>query len=212
MPAPRPREVEAVEPDDAAALLAAVPERDRATWATALYAGLRYGELRALRWQAVDLATGTIRVVASWDPKAGPVAPKTRTSQRTVPVPGVLRDLLLEHRIREDPGDEALVFGLERGEPFHAASLYRRADAARRTAGLGGRLRLHQARHTYASYMIAAGVNAKALTVYMGHSSIKVTFDLYGHLFPGSEAEAAGLLDAYLARADTAARRATVSR
>ena len=59
--------------------------------------------------------------------------------------------------------------------------------------------------------MIAAGVNAKALTVYMGHSSIKVTFDLYGHLFPGSEAEAAGLLDAYLARADTAARRAAVA-
>jgi integrase len=54
--------------------------------------------------------------------------------------------------------------------------------------------------------MIAAGVNAKALTAYMGHSSIKVTFDLYGHLFPGNEAEAAGLLDAYLARADTAAR------
>ena len=45
----------------------------------------------------------------------------------------------------------------------------------------------------------------------MGHSSIKVTFDLYGHLFPGSEAEAAGLLDAYLARADTAARRAAVA-
>jgi integrase len=46
--------------------------------------------------------------------------------------------------------------------------------------------------------MIAAGVNAKALAAYMGHSSIKVTFDLYGHLMPGAEAEAAGLLDAFL--------------
>ncbi len=210
LPAPRPREVEAVGPDSAAALIAAVPDPDRAVWATALYAGLRYGELRALRWDAVDLATGTVRIVASWDPKAGPVAPKTRTSQRTVPMPGVLRDLLLEHRIREDPDvDEALVFGID-GEPFHGATLYRRAGRAWRTAGLDGRLRLHQCRHTYASYMIAAGVNAKALTAYMGHSSIKVTFDLYGHLFPGNEAEAAGLLDAYLARADTAARRAAV--
>jgi integrase len=49
--------------------------------------------------------------------------------------------------------------------------------------------------------MIAAGVNAKALAQYMGHSSIKLTFDLYGHLMPGSEREAAQLLDAYLERA-----------
>ena len=54
--------------------------------------------------------------------------------------------------------------------------------------------------------MIAAGVNAKALSVCLGHSSITVTFDLYGHLMPGNEDEAAGLLDGYLARADTAAR------
>ncbi len=46
--------------------------------------------------------------------------------------------------------------------------------------------------------MIAAGVNAKALSTYMGHSSITITLDRYGHLMPGSEAEAAGLLEAYL--------------
>ena len=46
--------------------------------------------------------------------------------------------------------------------------------------------------------MIAAGVNAKALSVYMGHSSVTITFDRYGHLMPGNEAEAAGLLDTYL--------------
>ena len=48
--------------------------------------------------------------------------------------------------------------------------------------------------------MIAAGVNAKALSHYMGHSSITVTLDRYGHLMPGSEREAAGLLEAYLER------------
>jgi integrase len=48
--------------------------------------------------------------------------------------------------------------------------------------------------------MIAAGVNAKALSTYMGHASISITLDRYGHLMPGNEEEAAGLLDAYLAR------------
>jgi integrase len=211
LPAPRPRVVEIVASDVAARLLAALPAEDRPVWGTALYAGLRYGELRALRWGAVDTATGTIQVRQSWDPKAGAILPKTATSRRTVPMPGALRDLLLEHRLRHQEADEdALVFGLS-GRPFHATALYRRADEAWGAAELTERLRLHQARHTYASFMIAAGVNAKALSTYMGHSSIKVTFDLYGHLMPGAENEAAGLLDAYLARADSDARIAVLS-
>jgi integrase len=56
----------------------------------------------------------------------------------------------------------------------------------------------HECRHTFASLMIAAGVNAKALSTYMGHAKISITLDRYGHLMPGSEDEAAGLLDAYL--------------
>jgi integrase len=60
---------------------------------------------------------------------------------------------------------------------------------------------LHECRHTFASLMIAAGVNAKALQTYMGHSSVAVTLDRYGHLMPGTEAEAASLLDAYLTAA-----------
>jgi integrase len=59
--------------------------------------------------------------------------------------------------------------------------------------------------------MIAAGVNAKALSSYLGHASITITLDRYGHLMPGSENEAAGLLDAYLERANTQARLAAVS-
>jgi integrase len=70
---------------------------------------------------------------------------------------------------------------------------------------------LHECCHTFASLMIAAGVNAKALSTYMGHSTISITLDRYGHLMPGNEAEAAGLLDAYLERADTAARLAQVT-
>jgi integrase len=57
---------------------------------------------------------------------------------------------------------------------------------------------LHECRHTFASLMIAARVNAKALSTYMGHASVTITLDRYGHLMPGSEGEAAGLLDEFL--------------
>jgi Phage integrase family len=101
----------------------------------------------------------------------------------------------------------------------HEASNYREIaanhDALHGEARALGRLRLHQARHTYASFMIAAGVNAKALSSFMGHSSIKVTFDLYGHLMPGTEAKAAALLDTFLGfqvrDGEEAARSAMVS-
>jgi integrase len=69
---------------------------------------------------------------------------------------------------------------------------------------------LHEARHTCASVMIAAGVNAKAITHYLGHSSIEVTFDRYGHLMPGNEAEAVALIDAYLEQANTLGRLAAL--
>jgi integrase len=131
---------------------------------------------------------------------------------RSTPLPGLLRDYLMEHRMaRGEPAGDSLVFGSD-GVPFQAAVIYRRADRSWQGCSLG-RLRLHQARHTYASFMIAAGVNAKALSSFMGHSSIKVTFDLYGHLMPGTEAEAAALLDRYLGHdlADAAQRIRVVS-
>jgi Phage integrase family len=89
--------------------------------------------------------------------------------------------------------------------------LQRRADKAWAEAGLE-RITPHECRHTFASLMIAAGANAKALSTFMGHAKIGITLDRYGHLMPGSEAEAAGLLDIYLdaqrERAEEAARAA----
>src|SRR4051812_34374336 len=78
-------------------------------------------------------------------------------------------------------------------------SLSDRAGRAWKRAGLQP-ITLHECRHTFASLMIAAGVNAKALSTYMGHASVTITLDRYGHLMPGNEREAAGLLDAFLSR------------
>jgi integrase len=186
-------------PAEATKLLAALPERDRALWATAMYAGLRRGELLALRWEDVDLATGVIHVERSWDAKEGAVGPKSRAGRRTVPIPAVLRDYLVDHKLRSGR-HVGLVFGTSYAQPFTPSNVRKRANAAWARAGLDP-IGLHECRHTFASLMIAAGVNAKALSAYMGHSSVTITLDRYGHLMPGNESEAAHLLDSYLARA-----------
>jgi integrase len=167
-------------------------------WATAFYAGLRRGELQALRVCDVRLADGVISVEWGWDYKVGRIATKGR-GRRRVPIPTVLRTLLeVELRRRQRVG-EALLFATTEHSPFSPTTLTTHADKAWKKAKLR-RLTLHDGRHTYASYMIAAGVNAKALSTYMGHASIQITYDRDGHLMPGNEEEAAGLLDTYLGR------------
>jgi integrase len=121
-----------------------------------------------------------------------PVAPKSRQGRRQIPIPAVLRDHLDEHLLT---GSGQRVFGT----PSWVAKSNERARKLWEARELPV-IALHEARHTYASLMIATGVNAKTLSTYMGHANIAVTFDLYGHLFPGNEAQAASLLDAYLAR------------
>jgi integrase len=201
LPAVRGRRDRIASPAEAAQLLAAIPDdRDRALWATALYAGLRRGELQALRWEDVDLGTNVIHVERSWDDTAHLVIePKSRSGRRTVPIASVLRTALLEHHLRAGRPDQGLVFGSRNGTPFDARRLGERAQKAWGEASLDP-IVLHEARHTFASLMIAAGVNAKALSTYMGHASITITLDRYSHLMPGNEEEAAGLLDEYLAK------------
>ena len=207
-------------PAEAEALIAAAPEGDRAVWATAFYAGLRHGELRALRVEDVDLATGVIRVERGWDRDEGAIDLKSNAGRRKVPVIGALRDYLLEHLARTDRRGADLIFGTTPGTPFSANRLQKHADKAWRAANerevAAGRapqlqrITPHGCRHSFAAIMVAAGVNAKALQAFMGHASITVTLDTYGHLMPGSEAEGAGLVEAYLGaqqqRAEEAAR------
>jgi integrase len=179
LPSPEGGRERIASPEEAAQLLDALRPEDRALWATALYAGLRAGELQALYWENVDPAQGVIRVEQSYDPKARVfVAPKSRAGRRKVPVAAVLRDFLVEHRMRAGRS-EGLVFGATAERPFTPSNVWRRARTAWKRAGLEP-IGLHEARHTFASLMIAAGVNAKALSTYMGHSSITITYDRYG--------------------------------
>jgi integrase len=196
LPAVRGRRDRIASPKEAAALLAALPEGERAVWGTAFYGGLRRGELRALPWEDVNLARGVIHVRAGWDDLEGLVGTKSRAGERVVPINARLRDLLVEHGL-QTRRSTGLVFGRDAELPFSPGTVSKRAAKAWKKAKLSG-VTLHEARHTFASLMIAAGANAKQVQAYMGHASIAITYDLYGHLLPGDEAHAAALLDAYL--------------
>ena len=96
LPAVRGRRDRIVSPDQAAKLVDALAEGDRALWATALYGGLRRGELQALRWDDVDLAKGVIKVERAWDVREGQIEPKSRAGRRMVDPgarPGDLRTI-----------------------------------------------------------------------------------------------------------------------
>jgi integrase len=212
--------------EEAAALLAALPAGEQALWATAFYGGLRRGELRALRWAHIDLPSGLIRVQRAWDDVEGDSTPKTRAAVRRVPIVSDLARPLKAHKLATGRDGSDLVFGRSATEPFipstvrnRALAAWERANAAQAEA-LGRPLRLsetltpiglHEARHTFASLLIASGANAKALSVVMGHESISITFDRYGKLMPGGEQEVGRLLGAYLDGAATPGEAAVVS-
>jgi integrase len=106
----------------------------------------------------------------------------------------VLRAHLARHRLAQGARG-GVFFGRTPQTPFQPTSVMNQARRAWKDAGLEP-ITPYEARQTFASMMIAAGVNAKALSTYLGHAGVSITYDRYGHLMPGNEAEAAGLLDA----------------
>jgi integrase len=135
-------------PEEARALIAALAVEDRAVWATAMYAGLRAGELRALRVSAVDLDADVVHVVAGWDDIEGEIATKSDSGRRVVPIIVELRPILLAHLMatgrRGKP--DALVFGRTDAEPFLRSTPRSRARRAWKAAGLDP-ITMHECRH-----------------------------------------------------------------
>ncbi len=196
------------DPDEARLLLAALPEAEQPLWACAFFAGLRRGELQALRWEDVDLAAGRITVRHTWDAKEGPIAPKTGAGARSLTVAAVVRDALVEHGLR-CPWTEGLVFGRDPGRPFVPSTVRGRALRAwtmetdrikEKDPTAPGRepIGLHEARHSFASMLIAAEVDPKTISRLMGHSSVAFTLDQYAKVFARHERTMVDRLDAYL--------------
>ncbi|MGH2924460.1 MAG: tyrosine-type recombinase/integrase [Solirubrobacterales bacterium] len=187
---------------EAAVLIAAIPARDQAALGLAVYAGLRVGELVAIEWEAIDLELRTLRVVRGWDENARQfLDAKTKAGQnRVVPIVDPLATLISDHAVLMDHPTEGLLFpGQDATRPLSTGRLRNRAKDAWKEAELRP-LGFHEGRHTFASLMIDAGINAKAISTYMGHANISITLDRYGHLMPGNEDEARTRLNAYLAR------------
>jgi integrase len=109
-----------VNADRAAELLDALPDGERALWATAFHAGLRIGELRALRFRDVEFDTGVIHVRAGWDDVEGEQATKTSAGERMIPMVGRLRAELARHRLAQGAGDKRAVLRPFGVEPVHA--------------------------------------------------------------------------------------------
>jgi integrase len=196
----------------------ALPEVDRALWATAFYAGLRLGELRALRWDDVDLVAGLIRVERGWDDKAGAIAPKSEKGRRRVPIMGALAGYLERHRELTGRSGRDLVFGWTASLPFTPSHMRKRALKAWAATAVGAFLRgeslsielrpigFHELRHSFVSFAAAAiGPNGERLKPeevgdMVGHSGVYMT-ERYRHEFEGRAKTYGGVLDNYRALA-----------
>lgn len=129
--------------------------------------------------------------------------PKTAAGRRTVPVPGLIADMLDEHLTRYGLAGEpdALVFSADRGGRLHAANWHKRAWVpARQAAGLPT-LRFHDLRHSAVPPWVAIGANLLQVSRWLGHSTVQITADVYGHLFPETN-------DLVISRLDKALRTA----
>lgn len=160
----------------------------------AAYTGLRAGEIAALRVGRLDFLRRTIDVRESATDINGRLTygtPKTRTSRRTVPLPSFLVEPLsqLIAPYADDP--MAFVFRSPDGGPLRHGNFYGRAFKPAVVRALPESLhalRFHDLRHTAAALMIATGADPYSIMRRLGHSSIQVTFDRYGHRFPERDA------------------------
>ena len=165
----------------------------------AAYTGLRAGEIAALRVKRLDLLRGTVRVVEAASEVGGRlIAGPTKThAERTVRLPRFLRDELAAYLASPPRDRDAFVFTAPKGGPLRHHNFYQRQFCpALVRAGLPAQIRFHDLRHTCASLLIAQGAHPKAIQAHLGHSSIQVTMDRYGHLFPDALEHLADRLDA----------------
>jgi integrase len=197
-------EVRPLTADQARAVLTAAQGcRNAARWSVALALGLRQGETLGLAWDAVDLDAGTLTVRQALQRRPGGglvlVPPKSRASRRTIPMPGQLVEALRAHSVAQATerlaagsmwADSGLVFAGLTGKPVDPRADHRDWQRLLRKAGVPA-ARLHDARHTAATLLLAQGVPARVVMELLGHSQITLTLGTYTHVVPELARDAA---------------------
>jgi integrase len=182
-------------PDEIRAFIARLDPRWRPLLLTAIFTGLRSSELRGLRWTDLDLKRGELHVRQRADCFRTMGRLKTESAERTVPLSPMVANALREHRIACPKGAQNLVFPNGKGNVESHANIVNRAlipamlAAGITTAGKAKYTGLHSLRHFYASWCINRRVDGglelplKVVQARLGHASIQMTADRYGHLF-----------------------------
>jgi integrase len=213
-PKQRHEEMNVLTPDQAVTLIEAA-RRDRleALFVLAVTTGMRQGELLGLRWSAVESEKGTVQIqVALQRTKDGYelVPPKTRGSRRLVKLTQMAREALERHRINQTAerllaGDHwknelDLVFTNLAGGPLDGTHLLRHCFRPLLKKGSLPEVRFHDLRHTAATLLLTQGIHPKVVSEMLGHSTTGITLDLYSHVMPSMQEQAAAALDSLFGR------------
>ncbi len=170
--------------------------------------GVRVGEALGLKWDDVDLDAGTISIRRAIQRQRGDglvfVEPKTALSRRTIQLATMARDTLrdlrnLQATVADRPHwqNTNVVFASETGTPLDPGNVSHRFQVIRERAGLP-HLRLHDLRHTAATWLLQQGVHPSVVREILGHSTITLTLGTYSHVAPTMHRDAARSLDALL--------------
>jgi integrase len=158
-----------------------------------VFTGLRASELRGLTWDDVDLDRAELAVRQRADRWGSIGSPKSDAGRRSIPMAPVVVNALREWRLACPKGEAGLVFPTSQGRPrqintIHTHGLVPLQRAAEiSTSGSKPKYGMHALRHAAASLFIEQGFSPKRVQALMGHSTIQMTFDTYGHLFPAPE-------------------------
>lgn len=216
LPSDSKKEMRFLTADEVSDLAGMIDQRYRALVLTAAYAGCRFGELAGLKAHRLDLLRRTLTVAEALSEVRGQVklaSPKTAAARRQLALPKFLAEELNHHLATWPPSTKGFVFGAPQGGPLLRRNFRRRTWLSAVRASVGEPLRVHDLRHTHAAILIAQGEHPKVIQNRLGHSSIKVTLDTYGHLFDGLDEAAAERLDAAFPRASAElARRPDINR
>ena len=152
--------------------------------------GLRQGEILGLKWTDIDWINGQVHVNRTYNHFAF-YDPKSQASKRKVDVPPQTLKQLKKWRLACIKSDLDLIFPNENGKPLSALNMFNRKFIPTLKKARLKKIRFHDLRHTYASIQIDLEANPKYIQSQMGHSSIRITLDTYGHLMKEVNQEAA---------------------